>query len=122
MTENDIIKALECCTNPKVGEICPRANFADVCTDGCIQILMVQALDLINRQKSEIEKKDIEIDILIRKKEALKDEVSELRAENERLKVDKILCLQIGPSKRLFWKITEDIKNLVKEMVGDDNA
>ncbi len=37
-------------------------------------------------------------------------------------KVDKILCLQIGPSKRLFWKITEDIKNLEKEMVGDDNA
>lgn len=38
--------------------------------------------EIINRQKAEI-------DILIRKKEALQDEVAELRAEVERLK-DKV--------------------------------
>lgn len=37
------------------------------------------------KQKAELEKKDIEIDILIRKKEALNDEISELKAEVERL-------------------------------------
>lgn len=35
-------------------------------------------------------------------------------------KIDKILCLQIGPSKRVFWKITDDINNVIKEMVGED--
>lgn len=34
-------------------------------------------------------------------------------------KIDKILCLQIGPSRRLFWKISGEIDNLVKEMVGE---
>ena len=37
------------------------------------------------KQKSELEKKDIEIDILMRKKETLRDEVAELQAEIERL-------------------------------------
>ena len=41
---------------------------------------------VINHQKAEIEKKDIEIDILIRKKEALNDEISDLKAEIERLR------------------------------------
>lgn len=35
--------------------------------------------------KSELEQKDIEIDILIKKKEALRDDISELQAEVERL-------------------------------------
>ena len=39
------------------------------------------SLDLINRQKAEI-------DILIRKKEALRDEIVEQQAEIERLKED----------------------------------
>jgi hypothetical protein len=45
---------------------------------------MVGLCDLINRQKSELEKKDTEIDILIRKKEALKDEIAEKDAEIDR--------------------------------------
>lgn len=43
-------------------------------------------LKTINRQKVEIKEKDIEIDILIKKKETAYDEVAELRAEVERLK------------------------------------
>ena len=55
MTDNDIMEALEYCTNPKVHKKCPRAKFVDVCNDGCIHLLMKQALDLINRQKAEID-------------------------------------------------------------------
>jgi predicted Zn-ribbon and HTH transcriptional regulator len=40
-------------------------------------------LDLINRQKAEIKKKDIEIDILIRKNETLKDEIAEVKSESK---------------------------------------
>ena len=62
MTDNDIMEALECCTNPKVHKKCPRAKFVDVCNDGCIHLLMKQALDLINRQKAEIEKLKEQLD------------------------------------------------------------
>lgn len=75
MTENEIIKALECCGNPLY-----------YCNDrDCKTKTIGNALDLINRQNAELSKKDTEIDILIRKKEALRDEVSGLKAENEEL-------------------------------------
>jgi hypothetical protein len=87
MTDNEIIKALKCCAN--------------LCEDGCNGCYLVpseskdaycmdkltkDAIDLINRQKEEISKKDIEIDILIRKKEDLSDEVERLGDSNKRLK------------------------------------
>ena len=42
--------------------------------------------ETINLQMEAIKQKDTEIAILIRKKEALRDEIAELQAENERLK------------------------------------
>ena len=57
MTDNEIIKALECCANScdngfaKCDE-CPR--FAE--SEGCTLRSMKDALDLINRQKAEIER------------------------------------------------------------------
>ena len=65
MTDNDIIKALE-----KILEL--------MCREGDLQraSTISNALNLINRQKSEI-------DILIRKKEALRDEIAEQQAEIE---------------------------------------
>lgn len=56
------------------------------CTSEYGRLVIQDAIDLINRQKAEADKKDTEIDILIRKKEALNDEISELKAEIERLK------------------------------------
>jgi hypothetical protein len=75
VTDNEIIQALE-----KILEL--------MCREGDLQraSTISNALDLIKRQKAEIKNKDTEIDILIRKKETLKDEVSEMRAEIERLK------------------------------------
>jgi hypothetical protein len=86
MTDNEIIKALECCTNPKVGEICPRANFADVCTDGCVQVLVVQTLDLINRIQAENEDLKKVIETMTNKDLRLaidfKARIDKLKAEN----------------------------------------
>lgn len=48
--------------------------------------LLYEMREKFNRQKVELDKKDTEIDILIRKKEALRDENSELKAEVERLR------------------------------------
>jgi hypothetical protein len=55
MTDNEIIKALECCINDDC-EDCPfyGENAPDV-YGNCVQNTKRNALDLINRQKAEIE-------------------------------------------------------------------
>ena len=50
MTDNDIIKALECCVHQNCAE-CQLNKLAF-----CMDALGSQALDLINRQKAEIER------------------------------------------------------------------
>ena len=73
MSDEEIIKALE-------GLI---KNFDGKSVDFAI---ISFALDLINRQKAEIEQLKAEIDIIIRKKETLRDEIFKLQTENERLR------------------------------------
>ena len=86
INDNDIIKALECCIHDDDGtKERPCQDCPLLLDDVCSNSLRKHSLDLINRQKAEIEKKDIEIDILIRKKEALRDEVERLKARNVEL-------------------------------------
>ena len=65
---------------------CPFCNEDMECTAVADNNLLNEVFELINRQKAEIKQKDTEIDILIRKKETLKDELAEKQAEIERLK------------------------------------
>ena len=55
MTDNEIIKALECCSH-RNGDLpcvdCPAYKIAQM----CMEDLMSDAIDLINRQKAEIER------------------------------------------------------------------
>ena len=51
MTDNEIIKALKCCDCSKWREDCPLKD-----NDYCKDVLSHQTLDLINRQKVEIER------------------------------------------------------------------
>lgn len=79
MTDEEIMKALENCTSHS--PCCPLCKYDaeyDISSE-CMGALMIDALDLLNR-------KDAEIDIILRKKEKLRDEICELQAENERLK------------------------------------
>lgn len=105
MTDEKTIKALECCiqVNPEICEECPL--YDKTCTEGGDYFLLKLALDLIKRQKEEISKKDIEIDILIRKKETLSDEVSNLRAEVERLQKENECFADIG---KMYSEIKSD--------------
>ena len=142
MTDNEIIEALENCGN--VGE-CQKCllNEMEQGISLCIPHLTQNALNLINRQKAEI-------DILIRKKEKLRDEIAEKDAEIERLQKLLEQCEDSGEyweskyidaikefAERLKSKFTHsgkstkygeftwddvtsyEIDNLVKEMVGD---
>ena len=77
MKDNEIIKALECCVTTGAScKDCPA--FTKVDRSNCKKFFK-GAIDLIKR-------KDAEIDILIRKKETLRDEIAEQQAEIERLR------------------------------------
>jgi hypothetical protein len=52
MNDNDIIKALERCKDPILTcEGCPLER-----ADGCVNVIIRYAFDLVNRQKAEIER------------------------------------------------------------------
>ena len=90
MTDNDVIKALECCSNDNIDcEECPANGLCDnddYCFTGAI-------LDLINRQQAEIEqwktlahegKEKVELQEI--EKSAMQHRIDKQQAEIERLK------------------------------------
>lgn len=62
MTDNDVIKALECCVNADC-ENCPSKTICDSDTER----LVVKVFDLINRQKAEIERLKQECSVEVNK-------------------------------------------------------
>ena len=119
MTDNNIIKVLEYCTTDGWCANCPHEK-------KCIEDEITQlALDLINRQKAEIERLKTENLILSQKRINFFERIeiitaAEVRAVKEfaeRLK-DKITM-----SPHSFISIDKwYIDNLVKEMVGENNV
>ena len=80
MTDNDIIKALECCSRVDEG------LYGGLTYKGePLRILIKDALDLINRQKAEIERLNEKVEALGDPLEKAHYEISELKAEIERL-------------------------------------
>ena len=80
MTDNEIIKALECCSIDNHIGVCKECPFADVC-DEDDQALQKHALDLINRQRAEIERLEKENTVfgeIIKKQD---DEIYALRKD-----------------------------------------
>lgn len=75
MTDEEIIKALELLVDRARVYRCENVSIS--------KKTLEKTFDLINRQKAEIKKKDIEIDILIRKNETLKDEIAEVKSESK---------------------------------------
>ena len=115
-TDEEIIKALECCTNKdrKYCTNCPLKNeFV------CVNQLASEALDLINRQKAEIER--------LQKKQDLFANIgkmySEIKAEAVKEFAERLIQSLIGmPQKDLnYSNLIEHIDNLYKETVGDSN-
>ena len=77
MTDKDIIKALEYCSSSDLGN-CRDCPFYEQCEND--ERLATYTLALIYRQNNEI-------DMLISKKEALRDEIAQQQAEIEDLKL-----------------------------------
>ena len=113
MTDNEITKALEYCSNPN--NTCEKCVLyvADDDSCECASKLRLAALDLINRQKAEIEMLRTSINVDLENYASEYD--SKIKAEAikefaERLKKEMSFGRYIQ---------YDQIDNLVKEMVGD---
>lgn len=75
MTDNEIIKALECCTSEEIGNRCPVI----------VRGVMKDALSLINRQKAEIEslRNIVKTDFLTAREQLklFRSEIGQIRSE-----------------------------------------
>ena len=112
MTDNEIIKALECCGVGDKGceSGCPL-------NDGCVspiatmEFIQKEALSLINRQKAEIERSNNYIEELNCKLDMAND------SKAQAIKDFAYRLKNIPHSVVYKWQIDE----VVKEMVGVDN-
>ena len=149
MTDNEIIKALECCSSGSYGceNGCPLDKECDSPIRGGEKI-MKSALDLINRLQAQNKELAETMHNLTLEKDALFDKAEELKVEVERLKefiVETRRCdkeikfeavkefaerliaeyaqgMSWFKSKEVCYVDVQDIRKLLKELVGDDNA
>ena len=87
MTDNEIIKALECCllSNEQQEERCAECPMCETPLTVCQHLLSYHALDLINRQKAEIDelqRRNSELEIELK---AMRGAANSYKAEIERL-------------------------------------
>ena len=110
LTDNEIKKALECCSNAEPCENCPYQKQCDE-TD-----LAEIALDLINRQQAEIER-------LQKENNQFSDigkMYSEIKSEAIKEFAEKLKEQAYLTDHKVYAVLRDDIDNLVKEMVGEE--
>jgi predicted nuclease with TOPRIM domain len=124
MTDNEIIRALECCSKSSWlndCEGCPCYDETeDIQTSECQERLMKNALDLINRQKAELDKLAEEYGELIIEKDELFDIAEKQKAEIERLEKDskrlKKVQMQLDDAMKMYSTIkAEAVKEFADE-------
>lgn len=128
MTDNDIIKALECCCKNNNCEGCPL-DFLTFSSQ-CASELAIKSLDLITRQQAEIER----LNALVKTKNKLIERLDQsisyaydraIKEFAERLKEHINNCHSISDEGEYVCydcacaNVTNCIDNLVKEMVGE---
>ncbi len=128
MTDNEIIKALECCSE---ANNCGKCEYEpteyQIGTVGCCNELMKDALDLINRLQAENERLSQFGGILLHNGSELFKEVQTAKAEAYKEFAERLKKALYSDSCRLVFDSDLDIfecaiNNLLKELVGDNNA
>lgn len=122
MTDNEIIKALECCTD----ESYENCNECPYSTDtlSCKRLkLLEDSLELINRQKAEIERLKKKVSVARDAYISIQDRYEHTKAESykefaERLN-EKAQIADCFDSYNMVVG-THFIDNLLKEMVGEE--
>ncbi len=120
MTEIEIIKALECCSKPYCNDNKCPLHKNTINTKDCITQLSTNALDLINRQKAEIERANCHIQKLVNVTADLVHECDCAKQEAikefaERLKEKAYLTGSVSITHELVVDV-RDIDALVEEM------
>ena len=114
MTDNEIKKALECCSRNTEYDCNHCSYFVDdeITTTQCMCNLMKLALDLINRRDAEIERlKDLEKNVY----ETVAKLINKIKAEARKEFTERLKGLsEYGTINLSPWQVD----NLVKEMEG----
>lgn len=137
MTDNEIIKALECCTS-SCREI--KCNSCLAFVDCRCTLKPKMLLDLINRQKAEIERlkkiQQVQADRIVEERgrryelaNTLSKEIKTAKSEAIKIFAEKLkesafdVDVSFGYGKECYDKAVAviEIDNLVKERVGEDN-
>jgi hypothetical protein len=115
MTDNEIIKALECCINDEA-VLCNKCPLKNECDNNPLDDVKARyALDLIKRQQAEIER-------LQKVNDSFTDIgklYSEIKAEAIKECLGKIEQMDVSESDEYIMVKKYKFDNLVKEMVGD---
>lgn len=121
MTDNEIIKALECCSKRSFHHYpcndCPLLR--EVCLGGAS--LMKPSIDLINRQKAEIERLKEECSCLGCENEWLKAHLEQAKSEAVKEFAKELKEKYSMEIDGYYGEVVFhcDIDNLVKERVGE---
>lgn len=132
MTDNEIIKALECCNHNHVWQKecfdCEYATFEGQCGNELIK----DSLDLINRQKAEIEKLKLENRVLSQNRITMperleivnnaRDKAIREFAKKLKKKISTITVYGAGVYYKKGYILPEAVDNLVKEMTEGKNG
>lgn len=130
LTDNEIIKTLECCKKATNYEDCKNCYYVK-CTNprGCYRELLNDVLDLINRQKKEIERLKVHNTAFAVKNSELEYDLGLLKQEKSVIKSAAYKEFAEGLMKKFDIKgftwfeieeklFIEEVNNLLKEMEG----
>lgn len=124
LTDNEIIKALKLCPKRNMNSECTQCPYFE--SDGiCFEVLMADSLDLINRQKAEIER--LKTNCLsmaqtmpnIAKAERA-EAVKEFAERYERYLLSQLTTAPLDKKEWINFCLDE-LDNLKKEMVDKNN-
>ena len=117
MNDADIIKALECCNQPVGSGACNKCPFdyqrqKRLAKDeqSCTNLMICNALDLINRQKAEIEEKSNKLREILPIVAELKVEAITEFAERLKLRVESIPWCECKPVQNAIDELAKEMK------------
>ena len=126
LTDSEIIKALECCSNNVLYEQCVGCPYEKYLDKGhtCIIKATKNALDLINRQKAEIEELDYKLGALLCYVTNGKLSKSTYPLATMTTAVDDAITDDCNDAKseavkEFAQRVKDDIDNLLNELVGE---
>lgn len=106
MTDNEIIKALECCRKGKCRECCMDEEYLSI--NECTAELAKEALDLIQRQQERIERQKGNLDAVLKEREDYTEAIKEF--------ADRIV--EQLESERRFYNSASEHDQLIRQGVS----